>query len=94
MANDPRRTFVRESRRQLPRGTDPGWVDPLAPAGFVRVHGELWQAKLADGDAWVPQGEGVRVRAIEGLVLLVEPDLGQPLEHAPRSPTSSPSERR
>jgi membrane-bound serine protease (ClpP class) len=40
-------------------------------AGRVRTHGEVWQARGADGLA---AGSRVRVRARDGLVLLVEPE--------------------
>ena len=43
---------------------------PLAPRGQIIVHGELW---LAESDAPVAAGESVRVRAVDGLKLLVEP---------------------
>jgi membrane-bound serine protease (ClpP class) len=42
----------------------------LAPEGQILVHGEIWQASSA---APVPAGRQVRVRAVEGLTLLVEP---------------------
>jgi membrane-bound serine protease (ClpP class) len=38
---------------------------------WVRVHGESWRARLADGAALAP-GEPVRVRSVEGLTLVVE----------------------
>lgn len=43
---------------------------PLQPAGKVSVHGELWDAESA---AEVAEGAGVRVVAVEGLKLKVEP---------------------
>jgi membrane protein implicated in regulation of membrane protease activity len=46
----------------------------LAPVGYVRVHGELWQAEVMGGGYAVDRGKGVRVQAIRGLTLLVEPD--------------------
>jgi membrane-bound serine protease (ClpP class) len=39
--------------------------------GEVFVHGEYWQARSA---AAIPAGAGVRVRALNGLVVTVEPD--------------------
>jgi len=42
----------------------------LAPRGQILVHGELW---VAEADAAVTVGENVRVRAVDGLKLLVEP---------------------
>lgn len=45
----------------------------LAPDGYVRVHGELWRAELADASQGVEQGTTVRVCASRGLSLLVAP---------------------
>lgn len=42
----------------------------LAPQGQILVHGELWVAESAQP---VAAGDKVRVRAVEGLTLLVEP---------------------
>jgi membrane-bound serine protease (ClpP class) len=42
----------------------------IAPHGQVLVHGELWMAESA---APVAAGDHVRVRAVQGLTLLVEP---------------------
>jgi membrane-bound serine protease (ClpP class) len=40
-------------------------------AGEVFVHGEYWQARSAVA---IPEGAGVRVTALKGLVVTVEPD--------------------
>jgi membrane protein implicated in regulation of membrane protease activity len=48
-------------------------LEPLAPAGRIRVRGERWQAELGDGVGPIPAGASVRVTASRGLVLLVEP---------------------
>ena len=45
-------------------------VAPCRPEGTARVGGELWQARCPDG---VDAGARVRVRAVEGLTLVVEP---------------------
>jgi len=45
-------------------------LTPLQPAGKVHVHGELWDAESATE---VAEGAGVRVVAVEGLKLKVEP---------------------
>ena len=48
---------------------------PFAPDGQVEIRGELWQARLlnpASASHPIP-GSSVHVRAVEGLVLLVEP---------------------
>ncbi len=44
----------------------------LSPTGQVEIRGELWQATLK-GQASLAPGSAVSVRAIEGLVLIVEP---------------------
>ena len=46
---------------------------PLAPGGQVLVRGELWQALLGAGALPVAKGGSVRIIAILGLVLTVEP---------------------
>jgi len=43
---------------------------PLAPSGLIRVLGETWEARAASA---VPVGETVRVVAVHGLKLDVEP---------------------
>ncbi len=44
-------------------------VIPLAPEGMVKVQGELWVAKSADGE--IKRGENVVVVGQEGLKLIV-----------------------
>jgi membrane protein implicated in regulation of membrane protease activity len=45
-------------------------IGDLWPAGQVKVHGEIWQARCVGGcDA----GTRVVVRAVEGLTLVVDP---------------------
>jgi membrane protein implicated in regulation of membrane protease activity len=45
----------------------------LAPAGYVRIHGELWRAvKIGDVPA-IEEGQPVRVKKMEGLTLFVLP---------------------
>ena len=46
-------------------------VSPCRPDGQVRVLGELWRARCEVG---ADSGETVRVRALDGLTLIVEPD--------------------
>ncbi|HKS94527.1 MAG TPA: NfeD family protein, partial [Terriglobia bacterium] len=43
----------------------------IEPAGTVLVHGELWEAR---SPARIAAGARVRVRAVEGLTLVVEPE--------------------
>lgn len=45
-------------------------VTPCRPVGMVRVAGELWRARCDDG---ADRGTAVRIRALEGLTLVVEP---------------------
>lgn len=44
-------------------------VTPCVPLGRVRLQGELWQARCDEG---AETGERVRVRALDGLTLVVE----------------------
>lgn len=48
-------------------------VDRIDPSGLVRISGELWRAELARGARRIEEGEPVRVKARQGLTLLVEP---------------------
>jgi membrane protein implicated in regulation of membrane protease activity len=43
-------------------------VLPCRPDGQVRIDGELWQARCADG---ADPGDEVRIEGVEGLTLLV-----------------------
>ena len=57
-----------------------GIVAAVEPGeAWVRVHGETWRAR-AIGGALAP-GDRVRVRAVEGLTLVVEPAPGEPAPH-------------
>jgi membrane protein implicated in regulation of membrane protease activity len=44
-------------------------VRPCGPLGYVRLDGELWQARCEEG---ADRGAEVRVRGVEGLTLVVE----------------------
>ena len=49
---------------------------PLAPVGQVEIRGEIWQARLSDSNVSsspLTPGATVHVRAVDGLVLVVEP---------------------
>lgn len=48
-------------------------VDRIEPSGTVRIWGELWHAELYLRQPPVEAGETVRVKARDGLTLLVEP---------------------
>jgi membrane-bound serine protease (ClpP class) len=43
----------------------------INPRGFIRVHGEIWQAEAKDGNI-IKEGQPVHVVEQEGLLLLVE----------------------
>lgn len=43
-----------------------------APRGKVKIHQETWSA-IARGDALIPAKSRVRVTAVEGIILVVEP---------------------
>jgi len=47
-------------------------VSPLAPDGFIRIKGELWQATSVGGN--IDNGEEVIVVGQEGLKLIVDKD--------------------
>jgi membrane protein implicated in regulation of membrane protease activity len=46
----------------------------LAPSGWVRVKGELWQAEALREEDSVPEGTRVRVREVRGMILVIERD--------------------
>ncbi|MBN1930107.1 MAG: NfeD family protein [Desulfobacterales bacterium] len=47
-------------------------ADRLAPSGYIRIRGELWQAEVSGNDSMIEKGQPVRVLAIDGLKLLVQ----------------------
>jgi membrane-bound serine protease (ClpP class) len=65
-----RRRKIVSGREELLDAT--GTVEVVDGAeAWVRVHGESWRARRADG-APLACGDGVRVRAVDGLTLVVE----------------------
>lgn len=44
----------------------------LAPSGYVRIHGELWQAQVTGTDLPIEKGESVRILEARGLKLIVK----------------------
>jgi membrane protein implicated in regulation of membrane protease activity len=48
--------------------------DELAPRGYVRVRGELWQAEVRSGSQPVSAGSTVRVEGARGMTLFVRPE--------------------
>jgi membrane-bound serine protease (ClpP class) len=65
---------VRQQKVQTGVGTLVGATgevsEPLAPVGQIRVRGELWEARSSSE---LPPGARVRVIAVHGLTLEVEP---------------------
>lgn len=49
-------------------------ISPLDPEGQVRLRGEIWNARSS---APVPDGGEVRIAAVDGLTLVVDPDPGR-----------------
>jgi membrane-bound serine protease (ClpP class) len=70
------RLVIRARRMKIATGTtglvgEIGRVEsPLAPQGTIYVHGELWSAVSPEP---LPKGTVVRVRAVDGMTLDVEP---------------------
>ena len=54
-------------------GADAVVTRRLDPSGQVRVGAELWRAEVSEGAEPLEPGERVRVNAIHGLILRVEP---------------------
>jgi membrane protein implicated in regulation of membrane protease activity len=48
--------------------------EQLAPSGYVRVGAELWRAEAMRGDEPIARGSRVRIHAVRGLTLLIEPE--------------------
>ncbi len=48
--------------------------DRLSPSGYVRIHGELWRARVINGNSSIEKGEVVMVRGMRGLTLVVQSD--------------------
>ena len=47
-------------------------TDLLSPSGYVRVRGELWQARIGGEDPAIQRGMLVEVTGVDGTTLLVE----------------------
>jgi membrane-bound serine protease (ClpP class) len=71
---------LRAHRRPVATGREGlvGLRGEARPGGKVFVHGELWQARLAAGEAPVAPGSAVEVVAVDGLTLTVRPLKGAP----------------
>jgi membrane protein implicated in regulation of membrane protease activity len=68
------RAYDRDRLRELQSlvGTEGIVEERLAPYGYVRVHGEFWQAEMTGEGSPIERGEIVKIQKIEGLKLLVE----------------------
>lgn len=53
------------------QGTTQGRLDP---EGFVKVHGELWKARMDSMEQCVEPDTKVKVKAANGMILIVEAD--------------------
>jgi membrane-bound serine protease (ClpP class) len=47
--------------------------EPLDPEGQIFIQGALWRARIADREGTIELGNRVRVKAVDGLTLVVEP---------------------
>ena len=54
--------------------------DRLNPSGYAKVRGELWQVEVKGGGPPIEKGEAVRVSEINGLTLIVQPDMKENTE--------------
>jgi membrane-bound serine protease (ClpP class) len=54
-------------------------IDDFEQEGWARIHGEQWKVRSS---LPLKRGDRIRVVAMDGLILTVEPDTGTP--HQPR----------
>ncbi|GAA3758925.1 nodulation protein NfeD [Terriglobus aquaticus] len=84
---------VRARRAKVRTGADAmlGWLavaqTPLEPTGEVLVRGELWRARLSEGNTYLPAGECVKVQSSDGMTLEVAP-MGQQLQEMETAQTA------
>lgn len=55
-------------------------VEPLAPSGYVRVRGELWQAEAVPPEVEIGPGQAIVVHAVRGTILVVRDHAGKSLD--------------
>lgn len=48
-------------------------IHPVDGTGLVKLDGQIWSAKPKDGYSVIPAGTSVRVTAVEGVKVIVEP---------------------
>jgi membrane-bound ClpP family serine protease len=68
-----RRYYVSEPVNARMVGEEGVALCTLDPVGFVRVHGEIWQADVPAEDAPIEAGARVTVQQVNGLRLVVHP---------------------
>jgi membrane-bound ClpP family serine protease len=58
----------------------------LCPSGFVRINGELWQARVMQGNEPIEKGEHIIVNDIRGLTVIVQTEnkTGDPVIDIPQ----------
>jgi membrane-bound ClpP family serine protease len=66
--------FGPSSHLPWPIGERGHTVEPLEPAGYVRVNGELWRAEARQSATGIAAGQPIVVQGACGLTLLVEED--------------------
>ena len=49
-------------------------VDHLSPSGYIRIHGQLWQAELKQGYHSLESGKPVLASDVQGINLIVKPE--------------------
>lgn len=76
--------YEADQRRPIERliGAGGTAIEPLEPAGYVRVRGELWRARRAPADGPLGVGDAVEVVGVDGATLLVRPRSVSPAETA------------
>ena len=86
--------YEADQRRPIERliGTEGAAVEPLAPAGYVRVRGELWRARGLAANGAIGTGDAIEVVGVEGATLIVSP-AGRASGRYPESPRARSGSR-
>jgi membrane protein implicated in regulation of membrane protease activity len=61
--------------------------EQIQPRGYIKVRGELWPAEIEEGQASIPAGSVIRIRAARGFTLIVAPESEFPLTENRHPPT-------
>jgi membrane protein implicated in regulation of membrane protease activity len=82
-----RRAYELDLRRPIDRlvGERGTANDDLSPGGYIRVRGELWRARVDEGQDTITAGTRVEVAAIDGATLVVTPVPGSSPDTTRRS---------